>query len=584
MKHLYLLGGMGRALGLAVAGLLPAAPAARAQAPAWQSATAVTAGPGSRSEINASATDASGNVFVVGDFNGTVQLGATTLSSAGGDNAFVAKWSAATGSFVWAQRLGGTANDYGNAIAVSGANVYVGGLFRSPSVQAGTTTLVNAGALGSNSSDAFVVKLTDAGSSAAFGWATRVGGSGSEAIYGLAAVGNSVYVAGSFSSPTVQVGSTVLATAGSADALVYKLTDAGATASVAWAQRAGGASFDTADGIAVSGTNVYVGGDFELTATFGAISLVSTGGGQGEPDVYVAKLTDAGTTASFGWAVRGGGSSAFLYGLAASGSSIYAVGGFSGPTATFGSTVLTNAGGTAGNEAFITKLTDAGTTGAFVWAQRAGGSDYDEASDVAVRGNSVYVAGHFSSASATFGGTTVSNRASTGEYDVFVARLIDAGATGTFAWANTAGSPGSDYCRAVALSGTTVYVAGSARTPAVFGPLTLGSAAAPNTDAVAYLATLADATGLATAAAAGLGRFGLFPNPAHGRVAVQVPAGPGGVAATLTVLDALGRPVRVQTAALNARAEVDLTGLPAGLYAVRVQAGGRAATQRLVVE
>jgi len=77
----------------------------------------------------------------------------------------------------------------------------------------------------------------------------------------------------------------------------------------------------------------------------------------------------------------------------------------------------------------------------------------------------------------------------------------------------------------------------------------------------------------------------VYPNPAHGRATIQLPALPGATTATLTVLDALGRTLRIQPAALNAKAELDLAGLPAGLYAVRVQAGGSTtATRRLVVE
>jgi hypothetical protein len=584
MKQFYSIGGRGRAIQLAVVGLFLAAPAVHAQAPAWQSATALQSGPNNRSEINASATDASGNVYVVGDFDGTIQLGGTTLTSAGGDNTFVAKWSATTGSFVWAVRLGGTASDYGRTIAVSGTNVYVGGLFRSPSLPVGATTLLNTSQQASNSSDGFIVKLIDAGSSATFGWAQQVGGSNSEGIYGLAAVGNSVYAAGFFASPTAQVGSTVLSNAGEADVMVCKLTDAGATASVAWARRAGGAGYDMASTLAVSGSNVYVSGEFELTATFGTTALVSTSGGRGEPDMFVTKLADVGASTDFNWAVRAGGNSTFVNGLAASGSSVYAVGDFAGGTATFGSTVLSNASGFVGNDAFIAKLTDAGATGRFVWAQRAGGSDYDEANAVAVRGSSVYVTGHFASATATVGTTTLTNRTTTGEYDVFVARLTDAGATGTFDWATAAGSSDSDYSRALALSGSTVCVMGSLRTPAIFGPLTVGSAAAPNPTSVAFVATLTDATGLATTAALGAGRVELAPNPAHGRVTVQLPAGLTAGRATLTLLDALGRAVLTQTVPALPTATLDLTGLAPGIYAVRVAAGGQVATQRLAVE
>jgi hypothetical protein len=263
------------------------------------------------------------------------------------------------------------------------------------------------------------------------------------------------------------------------------------------------------------------------------------------------------------------------------------VGDFSGPTATFGSTVLANAGGFApGNDAFIAKLTDAGASGAFVWAQAAGGTSYDEATAVAVRGGSVYVTGHFSSPTAAFGSTTLPNANATPNqvsgYDVFVTRLRDAGPTGSFVWATAGGGADSDYARAVALGGTTVYVMGSARSPATFGSQVLNvpsTSASPNP--VAFVATLTDATGLATAAAAGLPAFGLFPNPAHGRATVQLPSGAG--PATLTVLDALGRIVRTQPVAAS-RTTLDLAGLPAGLYAVRVAVGGRTATQRLLVE
>jgi hypothetical protein len=76
----------------------------------------------------------------------------------------------------------------------------------------------------------------------------------------------------------------------------------------------------------------------------------------------------------------------------------------------------------------------------------------------------------------------------------------------------------------------------------------------------------------------------IFPNPAHGRATVQLPAVPGAPTATLTVLDALGRTLHTQTAATNARAELDLTGLAPGIYAVRIHAAGAATTRRLLVE
>ena len=65
---------------------------------------------------------------------------------------------------------------------------------------------------------------------------------------------------------------------------------------------------------------------------------------------------------------------------------------------------------------------------------------------------------------------------------------------------------------------------------------------------------------------------------------MQLPLMPGTTTATLTVLNILGRAVHTQTAPTNARAELDLTGLAPGLYAVRVTVGTQIATRRLVVE
>ena len=106
-----------------------AGPAARAQAPAWQTAMAVS-GNGS-SAVNAMATDANGNVYLVGDFRFTLRVGSFSLTSVGLTDIFVAKWSTASNSFVWAQRAGGINEDYANAISVNGTNIYIAGRFSS---------------------------------------------------------------------------------------------------------------------------------------------------------------------------------------------------------------------------------------------------------------------------------------------------------------------------------------------------------------------------------------------------------------------------------------------------------------------
>jgi len=78
----------------------------------------------------------------------------------------------------------------------------------------------------------------------------------------------------------------------------------------------------------------------------------------------------------------------------------------------------------------------------------------------------------------------------------------------------------------------------------------------------------------------------LYPNPASESVQVRLPGQLSARPATVEVLDMLGRAVRQRTAQLSATeaTSVDLRGLPAGLYAVRVQCAGVEYTGRVVVQ
>jgi hypothetical protein len=71
--------------------------------PEWQLAIATTNTAAATSSVTATATDASGNVLLAGNFDNTVSFGSTVLTSYGGGSRdiFVAKWSPATKTFVW---------------------------------------------------------------------------------------------------------------------------------------------------------------------------------------------------------------------------------------------------------------------------------------------------------------------------------------------------------------------------------------------------------------------------------------------------------------------------------------------------
>jgi len=308
-----------------------------------------------------------------------------------------------------------------------------------------------------------------------------------------------------------------------------------------------------------------------------------TNANQGGEEVFVAKLTDMGPTSSFVWAQQANGTASDIpRALAAVGNNLYVTGSFQGATARFGNTVLTNAT-PPDTDVFVAKMVDAGQSGAFVWAQQAGGPGHEWASALVASGSNVFVAGTFTGVTTAFNSIVLPNSNSRGgTNDLFVAKLIDAGASGNFMWATAAGGPGSDQARTLSLSSAdTLIVGGSVVVPATFGRFTLpGAGPAPT----AFVASLTNNLGLSNNSPTSLIGMQLSPNPAHTTATVQLPAIPGAATATLTLLDALGRTLRTQTASPNARAELDLTGLAPGLYAVRVAAGAATATQRLVVE
>ena len=553
---------------------------ARAQAPAWQ--TVVAAG----SEVSAVAVDAAGNVYVAGTFSGTANFGATTLTSAGKYDVFVAKWNRAAGAYVWAQRAGGPGNDQAAGLAVNGTNVYVTGSFAGPTADFGTTVLASTSAVTNAPLDMFVAKLVDAGPNASFAWAQQAHG-GSDLATGVAVSGQNVYVVGTFQNVPTSFGSIVLPTAAYVPSgFVAKLVDAGPSAGFVWAQPAGPEAEPAA--VAVNGPNVYVAGLFATrTCAFGSVVLTSAGTGTNNAsNGFVAKLTDAGGTGSFTWAQAAGGTgSDAVTALAVQGTAVYTAGYFTGPTAGLGSASVANAGPVGSADLFVAKLTDAGGTGSFTWAQRAGGPGDDVAEGLAIQGDDLYVVGAFDPPTAAFGSTTLVNPGPYGT-EIFAAKLVDAGPTGSFAWAQRAGGTANDNATTVAVSGPSVYVAGGITSPtADFGSYSLASI---GNRATGFLAALAGAPALATAPVSAASGVQLYPNPARAAATVWVPpAAAGATQAAFLLTDALGRAVRTQVVGLSGTGqahELDLAGLAPGVYALRVQIGAAAAVRRLAIE
>jgi hypothetical protein len=342
--------------------------------------------------------DSSGNSYITGEFFTKAVFGTITLTSAGGQNMFVAKLDA-NGNFLWAKNAGGTSISVGTSVAVHNSkNIYITGFFIG-TVIFGTTTLTSA--VGQN---VFVAKLDANGN---FLWAKSAGGTSGNISRGITVdSGDNTYITGFFFGTAI-FGTTTLISAGYDDVFVAKLD---ANGNFLWATRAGGTKPDQSLSVAVDNSgNSYITGSFQSEAVFSTTTLISAG----DAEVFVAKLDSNG---NFLWAIRAGGMISKIGSSIAvdNGGNNYITGYFK-YNAVFGTTTLKSAGDV---DVFVAKLN---TNGNFLWARRAGGTYQDRGHGATVDsvGNH-YITGHFYSP-AVFGTTTLT---SGGGITVFVSKNL----------------------------------------------------------------------------------------------------------------------------------------------------------------
>ncbi len=220
--------------------------------------------------------DSNGNLYVTGFFYYTATFGSSTLTSYGNNDIFVAKLNS-NGDWLWVKQAGGIEEDWAEAIIVdSVGNSFITGIFED------TATFGSIALTSSGGYDVFIAKLNSNGD---WQWAEKAGGSSNEIGYGISidSNGNS-YVTGIFSGTATFDSDTLTSSGASNDIFISKLNSNG---DWQWVKQAGGSSSDTGQGISVdSNGDVYVSGQFYLSATFGDDTLISSG----VQDIYVSKL------------------------------------------------------------------------------------------------------------------------------------------------------------------------------------------------------------------------------------------------------------------------------------------------------
>lgn len=292
--------------------------------------------------------DASGNVHIVGVFNGTVDFnpdaGILNITSNGSTDIFFSKYNR-NGNLIWANSIGSVGNDVGSSIKIDAlGNVYITGSFTNTAdfdTGIGTFNLISNGGY-----DIFFAKYNSLGK---LNWAKSVGGIDNDRSIELELDSKGrIYITGFFNNTVdfnPDIGTFDL-TSIAQDIFFAKYSNYG---ELFWARGIGGGILDQGTSIVTDALgNVYITGFFRGTADFDPSTNTLNLTSAGNSDIFYTKYNERG---SLEWAKSIGDNSVDQGNsiLVDASGYVYIVGVYSG-TADFdpgaGTTNLTSAGGT----------------------------------------------------------------------------------------------------------------------------------------------------------------------------------------------------------------------------------------------
>jgi Beta-propeller repeat len=345
--------------------------------------------------------DSHGNLYVVGETNGSLDG-----QNRGESDAFIARYTA-DGQRVWIRQLGTTARDAAAAVSTDrGGNVYLAGL-----------TFGSLGGPIGGAYDAFVAKYDPAGNQI---WLTQVGTLDRDLAGSVSTDSDgNVYIAGD------TFGDLGGPNTGMADAYLAKLDSTGHRL---WVRQLGTGMGDVAKGISADGAgDVYIAGQ-----TDGDLG----GANAGSSDAFIARYD---TNGHRQW-IRQLGTTALDYANAIATDlrgNVYIAG------LTDGDLQEKNAGS---SDAFISKFDSAGSR---TWGTQLGTAATEQANTIAVDTNgAIYIAGHTD-------GDLAAPTAGAG--DVYLAKYDT---DGRIVWTRQLGSTGNDAAKGICIDGITIYIAG----------------------------------------------------------------------------------------------------------------------------
>jgi hypothetical protein len=413
-------------------------------------------------------TDSSGNIYIVGYFNGTSDFdpgtGVYNLVTLGGQDAFAMKLDPG-GNFIWAKSWG-SSNTWGEGctdIACDGGTgLYITGYFSGttdfdPGSGSDTRTAVG-------KQDNFLMKLDLNGN---YQWVRAFGGSEMDYISDISISAANIYICGYFESTAdfdPSGGTQNITSAGGIDSFFCKYDTSG---NYLWVKVVGGTSSDLANNICTDSTgNIFLAGYYSDTVDMDPGTGVDLRASNGVNDCFISRFDSAG---NFLWAnTFGGYYSDYVNAFIVSTSGELYLGGNFRDTVDFdpGPGEYYLASCSANPDAYLSKFD---SDGDFVWAKVWGGVDMNDVVtgiEIGVDSN-IYVTGLFRSTADFDPGTGVFNITSKGVDDIYLSRFTSSGDfVKAYAWGGTA----ADYAYCIYRHESSLFVCGCFQNNVDFNP------------------------------------------------------------------------------------------------------------------
>ncbi len=525
-------------------------------------------------EIQTLTSDDKGNIYAAGHFDGTISFGSKTLTSKGEFDIFFVRFDP-KGNVVWARSIGSTALDNEVSLATDSKGLYMTAQFAGDidvDPGAGTTLFTNEGQ--SYVNDGFFAKYDLSNGSLV--WAHKLVDAFTWSSSSIGVDRTGIYLAGHYSG-TVDFdpgrGQALRSSMGADDIFLAKYSLKG---NYLWAGSMGGYNWDSAFGLLVNTTGVYINGsygpgsDFDPTPNY--FSLDGSGGFFGRYDLTTGNLIY----------VKNVGNG-LIWGLDSHGKDLFICGESYGtidadPDA--GAQIIGTDGFGSGIVGKYNLL-----DGSYRWAKSMITTGYIGPRKLIADGAGVYLSGYFGGSVDFDGGLSMANR--TAGSDAFALHFA---ANGSLDWAKGIGSPGWAGSIAATLTEDGYYIGGMFGNTVNFDPY----------DGHVILTSDEGSADIFIARYRPTKKFQkdhneddfpffkehprmtcLFPNPADDRLRIDWQGFDNDGLIEVRILDLFGRPLIMRTMSIDDD-EIDITSLSSGYHIFQARQNDITQTQRFI--